>query len=69
MQQEVSCLIGHGLVIPSTSTWSSPYVLVPKSNNNTLLFCSDYRKVNSVIKPDSFLLSRMEETKWAQPNL
>ena len=60
MQQEVSYLVEHGLAVPSTSAWSSPCVLVPKPDN-TSRFCNDYRKVNSVTKPDSFPLPRMED--------
>ena len=60
MQQEVSYLVEHGLAAPSTSAWSSPCVLVPKPDN-TPRFCNDYRKVNSVTKPDSYPLPRMED--------
>ena len=60
MQQEVSYLVEHGLAVPSTSAWSSPCVLVPKPDN-TFRFCNDFRKVNSVTKPDSFPLPRMED--------
>lgn len=60
MQKEVSYLIEHGLAVPNTNPWSSPCVLVPKSDN-TPCFCNDYRKVNAITKPDSFLLPRMED--------
>ncbi|KAK0145445.1 Retrovirus-related Pol polyprotein from transposon 297 [Merluccius polli] len=60
MQQEVNYLVEHGLAVPSTSAWSSPCVLVPKPDS-TPRFCNDYRKVNSVTKPDSFPLPRMED--------
>lgn len=35
-------------------------MLVPKSDAS-FCFCTDYRKVNSVTKPDSFPLPRMED--------
>ena len=60
MQQEVNYLVEHGLAVPSASAWSSPCVLVPKPDS-TPRFCNDYRKVNSVTKPDSFPLPRMED--------
>ncbi|KAL1279989.1 hypothetical protein QQF64_014589 [Cirrhinus molitorella] len=44
----------------SQSPWSSPCLLVPKSDSS-LRFCTDYRKVNNVTKPDSFPLPRMED--------
>ncbi|KAF0040430.1 hypothetical protein F2P81_006328 [Scophthalmus maximus] len=34
-------------------------MIVPKSDN-TPRFCSDFRKVNSVTKPDSYPLPRMD---------
>lgn len=37
-----------------------PCVLVPKPDQTTR-FCNDYRKVNSVTRPDSFPLHRMED--------
>jgi len=35
-------------------------LLVPKPNN-TSRFCTDFRKVNAVTKPDSFPLPRMDD--------
>lgn len=58
--QQVSYLVEHGLAVHSTSAWSSPCVLVPKPDS-TSRFCTDYRKLNSVTKPDSFLLPWMED--------
>ena len=60
MQQEVRYLVEHGFAVPSGSTWSSPCVLVLKLGNIPR-FCNDYRKANSVTKPDSFPLTRMED--------
>lgn len=60
MKSEVTYLVEHGLATPSQSPWSSPCILVPKSDS-TFRFCTDYRKVNAVTKPDSFPLPRMED--------
>lgn len=60
MQQEVNYLVEHGLAIPSNRAWSYSCVLVPKSDN-TPRFCNDYRMPNSVTKPDSSPLPRMED--------
>lgn len=60
MQQEVKYLLDHGFAVPSCSSWSSPSLLVPKSDQ-TPRFCNDYRKVNAVTKPDSFPLPRMDD--------
>ena len=53
-------MLGSGIAQPSCPSWASPCLLVPKSNN-TPRFCSDFRKVNNVTKPDSFPLPRMED--------
>lgn len=60
IQQEVKYLVENGLAVPSMSAWSSPCVLVLKSDN-TPRFCNDYRKDNAITKPDSFPLPRMED--------
>lgn len=60
LDAEVSYLLENGLAEPSFSSWSSPCLLVPKADG-TLRFCTDYRKVNAVTKPDSFPLPRMED--------
>ncbi len=59
MRMEVEYLLQHGLAEPSKSPWSSPCLLVPKSDSS-LRFCTDYRKVNDITKPDSFPLPRLE---------
>uniref|UniRef100_H3C3V9 ribonuclease H n=1 Tax=Tetraodon nigroviridis TaxID=99883 RepID=H3C3V9_TETNG len=60
LQQEVAYLLENDLAIPSTSAWSSPCLLVPKPDK-THRFCTAYRKVNQVAKPDSYPLPRMED--------
>nr|XP_046272302.1 uncharacterized protein LOC124073826 [Scatophagus argus] len=60
MQKEVEYLQQHDLAVPSSSAWSSPCLLVPKSDG-TSRFCTDFRKPNAVTKPDSFPLPRIED--------
>lgn len=47
---------------PFSSSWASPCLLVPKSDN-TLRFCSDFHgsKVNSVTMPDVFSIPWMDD--------
>lgn len=59
-RQEVDYLLQNGLAVPSSSSWSSPCLLVPKPDN-TVRFCTDFRKVNEVTKTDSYPLPRMED--------
>lgn len=60
LAEEVKFMLQNELIEPSNSDWSSPCILVPKSDN-TYRFCTDYRKVNSVTKTDSFPIPRMED--------
>lgn len=60
MRAEVEYLAENGFAKLSCSPWSSPYVMVPKSDD-TPRFCSDFRKVNGVTKTDSFPLPRMDD--------
>lgn len=60
MRNEVEYLLEHGFAQSSCSPWSSPCLLVPKSDG-TVRFCTDYRKVNAVTVPDCFPLPRMED--------
>ncbi len=60
MNKEVEYLLQNGFAVPSSSSWSSPSLLVPKSDQ-TPRFCNDYRKVNAITKSDSFPLPRMDD--------
>lgn len=53
-------MMDNGIGGPSSSSWASPYILVPKSDN-TPRFCTVFRKANCVTKPDSFPLPQMED--------
>ena len=49
LQDEVKYLLENDFIEPSQSNYSSPCILIPKSNG-TYRMCTDYRKVNSVTK-------------------
>lgn len=57
---EVDYMIEHGIAEPSNGSWSSPCILVPKADKSQR-FCSDFRKLNSVTKPDSYPLPRVDD--------
>ncbi len=60
LEGEVQYLLNNDLAEKSFSSWTSPCILVKKANG-TYRFCTDYRKLNSVTKSDSFPLPRMED--------
>ena len=49
-----------GVIQPSTSPWATPVVVVRKQDG-THRFCVDYRELNSVTKPDTFPLLRVDD--------
>ena len=59
LQDEVKYLLENDFIEPSQSNYSSPCILVSKSNG-TYRMCTDYRKVNSVTKTDSFPIPRID---------
>ena len=60
LRKEVKYLLDNDFIEPSQSEWSSPCILVPKSDG-TFRMCTDYRKVNSVTKTDTFPIPRIDD--------
>ena len=54
-------MLDYKIIQESESPWSSPIVLVSKSNGK-VRFCVDYRKLNAVTKKDSFPIPRIDDT-------
>ena len=53
-------MLDNDFIEPSQSDWSSPCILVPKPDR-TFHMCTDYRKVNTVTKTDSFPVPRVDD--------
>ncbi|XP_063963929.1 uncharacterized protein LOC135156194 [Lytechinus pictus] len=60
LEKEIEYMLQNGIIEPSSSAWSSPCILVPKPDKS-YRFCTDYRKVNSSTKTDSFPIPRVDD--------
>ena len=61
VRKHVQDMLDSDVVEPSNSPWSSPVVLVAKSDGSTR-FCVDYRKLNAVTLKDAHPLPRIDDT-------
>ncbi|XP_036804331.1 uncharacterized protein LOC118940159 [Oncorhynchus mykiss] len=59
-KKEVREMLRMGVIEPSTSEWSSPIVLVPKSDGSMRL-CNDFRGVNAISTFDAYPMPRVDE--------
>ena len=59
-KKAIEDLLEKGVIRKSTSPWASPIVLVRKKNG-TVRPCVDYRRVNSLVKPDGFPLPHIQD--------
>uniref|UniRef100_A0A8C5E2N5 ribonuclease H n=1 Tax=Gouania willdenowi TaxID=441366 RepID=A0A8C5E2N5_GOUWI len=60
LKKQVDYMVLHGIAENSSSAWSSPCLLTVKANGEDR-FCTDFRKVNGVTRPDCYPLPRMED--------
>ena len=60
LRKEVEYMLENDIIEPSKSNWSSPSILVPKPDQ-TFRFCTDYRKLNSCTKSDSYPIPRIDD--------
>jgi len=69
IERQVNKMLEAKLISPSNSVWSSPVILVkkkaPQNSPNAppeYRMCVDYRKINQVIKQESFPLPLLQDT-------
>lgn len=61
INRQVQTFIDNGLVEPSTSSFNSPVLIVPKKQKGKWRMCIDYRSVNKKVIQDRFPLPRIDD--------
>lgn len=60
MDTEIKYMLDNGIAEHSSSSWVPPCLLVDKADKSPR-FCTDYRKVYAVTKPDAYRLPCLED--------
>ena len=61
VKQQITDMLNHKIIRPSTSPYRSPVVLVKKKTGE-MRFCIDYRRLNSQTIKDQYPLPRIDDT-------
>ena len=61
LKAHVEEMLEEGVIVPSTSPYAAPVVLVPKKNTTKSRFCVDYRKLNTATKTDAYPIPNIQE--------
>lgn len=70
VEEYINDMLKSGVISPSNSAWASPIILVDKKDGRKRV-CVDFRKVNKILKKNSFplnniedILSNLGQSKW-----
>ena len=61
VKEEIQQLVREGILVPSKSAWSSPMVPLRKRGTNAIRLCIDYRRLNSITRPDPFQMPMIHD--------
>ena len=67
VKEEFRIMQEMGICRPSKSPWASPLHVVPKANGD-IRPCGDYKKLNTITKPDRYPVPRLHEFTYALAN-
>lgn len=61
LTQLIDEMLDQGVIVPSSSPWASPIVLLAK-RDGSMRFCVDYCKLNAITKLDVYPLPRIDDS-------
>ena len=64
LQRQITDMLDWGVIVPSTSEWCSPVIMVPKQDGSYRL-AVDYRGVNVVTKPSNYPIPTIESILYS----
>ena len=60
VNKEIDYMLENDIIQHSSSPWSSPIILIPKSTGGVRL-CNNFKKINALSKTDSYPLPRIDD--------
>ena len=61
IEREVEGMLADGIIRPSSSPWSSPVIVIPKTGTDEYRFVIDYRGLNAVTEKDRYPLPHIQD--------
>lgn len=61
IKEYIDKMLAQKVIKPSSSPYSAPLLLIPKKEKGVYRPCIDFRKLNKIIKPEDFPMTRIDD--------